>query len=198
MPELPTHLIPKAALPAVVLLIFLAYFVVGPEIATRVARVDHFPTCERDVSAYIVASAADREARLPRPRIDTLKEAGIRLLRDLLGSPLLDLARQHPFSSLPGIEEMTAAVEGYERVQEEASKAYESTLARLRSETATHLGRTGSICGCMADRTIAETRTEWAIFAGSFGLVRPARIAAFGETMRRSDPDEICRKEVRS
>lgn len=194
--DMPFDILPKAAVPAVVGSAFLAYFVVGPEIASRVARVDHIPACERDIASSIVADAAKRRAAVDDAAPDPAKEAAAEALREFARSPLFGEMRRHPLGNLMGLGQISGAVTGYERGKAKAAEVARSVREEIDALAATHLGRAGSVCGCMADRAITETRMEWAVFTATLGLVRPARIAMFGETMRRSDPDGLCRKEV--
>ena len=198
MLDIPIDVLPRAAVPAVLGTALFAYFVAGPEIGTRVARVDYMPACERDVASLIAAGAAERRKAAQSPDVDLSKEAAAAYLRQLQNSPLFGEMRKHPLGGLLGLDLMSGTVEAYERGKVQAQRAARAAREKLDALTETHLARTGSVCGCMADRAIAETRTEWAIFTGSLGLVQSARIAAFGETIRRSDPDGLCLKEVRS
>lgn len=195
--DIPLDIVPKAAVPAVLGTAAFAYLVAGPEIAARVAQVDHLPGCEREIAASIAAGAATRREATERPALDPAKEAAAAYLRQLQSSPLFGEMRKHPLGGLMGLDLMAGTVEAYERGKVQAERAAAATRQKVDALTATQLARTGSVCGCMADRAIADTRTDWAIFTGTLGLVRPARIAEFGATMRRSDPDGICLKELR-
>ncbi|WP_165823459.1 hypothetical protein [Metarhizobium album] len=44
----------------------------------------------------------------------------------------------------------------------------------------------------MADAAIAETRTEWAIFSGTLGMIRPAPVKAFDDRMRQTYAAGLC------
>lgn len=195
--DIPFDLLPKAAIPAVMGTALCAYFVAGPEIATRVARVDYLPACQRDVAAYITTNAVKRRAEIQVAGPDPTQEAAAAGLRQLIGSNLFGEMRKHPLGSLMGLDQVTGALSVYEHRRVQAEQAAREMRQRLDDLTVRHLGRTGSVCGCLVDLAIAATRTDWAVFTASLSLVRSTRITEFGETMRRSDPDGACLKEVR-
>lgn len=195
--DIPFDILPKAAVPAVMATSLFAYFVAGPEIGSRIARADYLPACQGEVAAMIAAGAGERSSTLDAPAADDGKADAADQLRALLASPVYETMRQNPITR-PVVEALKAKLRGFEGARDAARKAKEAARRQVDAWTATNLARTGSVCGCMADRAIAEARTDWAIFAGTLGLVRTARIGEFGETMRRSDPDGICRREMRS
>jgi len=106
-------------------------------------------------------------------------------LRRLMESPLTrELNNLGGIGDLLGLGETTDRLLGdIDRGKQAAKDAYRNSLERLQAETATNLARSASVCGCLADAAISETRTEWAIFTGTVGLVRPSPITAFGRKM---------------
>jgi hypothetical protein len=73
-----------------------------------------------------------------------------------------------------------------------AEAAYQQSLTRIREQTATSLASAGSVCGCIADATIADTRTEWAIYSGTLSLFRPAAVVNFSEKMAQVQRIGVC------
>lgn len=100
MLEIPFNILPKAAVPAVMAVAAAAYVVIGPEIASRIARVDYLPGCERQVASLIAAGAADRRKAAQSPDLDPGKEVAAAYLRQLQNSPLFGEMRKHPLGGL--------------------------------------------------------------------------------------------------
>lgn len=196
MLDIPFDILPRAAVPAVMGTALFAYCFAGPEIGSRVAGADFLPTCQQDVAAFVAISAREQRAELEAAPADDGPAQAATALKVLLASPAYEMMRRNLITQ-PMVEVLEAKMHAYERGKATAKAAAEAARRQVDERTATRLARTGSVCGCMADRAIAETRTDWALFAGTLGLVRSTRITEFGETMRRSDPDGACLKEVR-
>lgn len=163
-----TDVMPKALLAGTALWAAANYFVLGPGIAARVAEFDHLLVCERSHQAMALAEAEDRQRT--HPSFDPSKEIASELLRDLSNSELM-----RELGALGG------GIIG--RTADAIDRSREVTIDRLEQETASDLARSGTVCGCMADTAIAETRTEWAIFTGTLSLVRPAPVLNFDQRM---------------
>lgn len=190
---IPLDILPKAAVPAVAATALFAYYAAGPEIGARVAEVDFRPACEREVGASVVAERNRQAAASPAPDDGDEGDDDMAALRALLASPLYQAMRGNPLTqTMVGVAE--AKLRRIEQARAAAHEAAKTARRQLDEWTTGSLARTGTVCGCLAVRAIAETRMDWALFAGTLGLVRSARIERFGETMRESDPEGTCRK----
>lgn len=176
---------PKTAVAALLLWAGANYVLIGPEVAMRVARADHVPACERDVSALIAKAGSERAQSLPLPSFDAQGEFAMEQLEAFRNNPMMEQLRiLGGGTDLFGMDGMAnSAARQYHQTKQAAKDAYERGLARIKEETATELGKAGSVCGCLADAAIADTRTEWAIFSGSLGLIRPAPLKSFDARM---------------
>lgn len=179
-----TDIAPKAAVAALLVWGGSNYLIIGPEIASRVARADHMPICEAGFRESIAKAGAERMSSLPVPVPDPSREMAVAQLNRLQNNPFMNQLRGGGMGDLFGIGDMTGlAIRQYEEGKDAAREAYERSIARIKEETTTSLAASGTICGCIADAAIADTRTEWAIFSSTLGLIRPAPLKSFDEKM---------------
>ena len=176
---------PKAAVAAALMWAGANYALIGPEVAMRVARADHVPVCERDVAALIAKAGSERAKSLPLPSFDPQRELAMEQLDAFRNNPMMNQLRAMGGGvDLFGMDRLASgAARQYHDAKQAAQDAYARGLARIKEETATELGKAGSVCGCLADAAIANTRMEWALFSGSLGLVRPAPLKNFEARM---------------
>ena len=114
-------------------------------------------------------------------------------LRRFQGGPLGQSMRDHPLEQLFGFGRSFDLLERQFREQRaRAEDAYRRAIDTIDAETASRLGTAGDHCGCVADTAIAETRTEWAIYAGSLGVIRQDRIRDFDAVMARTSGHGDC------
>lgn len=183
-----SDLLPKSLAAAFVVWGAANYFVIGPNIASRIVRADHVPICEAGFKALAEKAGEERLKQLPLPDFDAGHDYALGQARRVLNSPAMQHLRQMSggLAESFGLDIDGAARQALRRAEEarEAAKqAYELSLARIREETATKLASAGSVCGCIADAGIADTRTEWAVYSGTLSLFRPAPVANFSERM---------------
>lgn len=186
MLELITNVAPKEVLAAALAWGLAHYFLVGPEIAARVVAVDHLPICESGFKDVVLAEAEQKAGALELPGLDPAKEMALDQLRTFQTNPMLRELRHMSggLSDMFGFDQAAnAAIRQYEKVKAKAARLYEEELARLKAETASRLGEAGGVCGCVADAAIAETRSDWAIYSGTLGLMRTAPIDGFDQRM---------------
>ena len=172
-----------------------AYFLSGPFVAERVVRADHLPACAAAVRTLAAQGGAARIGALPPPAAETTRERAAARLRALRNSPFMQGLKElgGDLSTMLGVDDMMdLAMEPEGGGVAAAKQAYQDALGQIRAETATRLAAAGDVCGCAADAAIAETRTEWAIFAGSFSLVRPAALDGFDARLLRLQQAGAC------
>lgn len=182
-----SDIVPKAAVAAAVLWAGANYLVIGPEVATRVVHADHLPICQRNFSEMTLNAAKKKTEQLPPPAVDASKEMAASQLRALQDNPMMRELNRMGLGQTLGIDQsLSISLRQYEEQKRAAVDAYNRSVERIKVETATTLGKAGDVCGCVADAAIADTRTEWAIFSGTLGLIRPAPIKAFNERMAQA------------
>lgn len=184
---------PRAALAAAAAWGVMHYFVIGPETAERIVRADFVPVCEANFRDRTIKAAQQRIATLPKPALDPVNEAATDQLRSLRNAPWMGDLNRMGLGGLLGIDtamDMAGAqIEAKRRVAEDA---YRRVVDQIEAATATELGKAGSVCGCVADAAIADTRARWAVFSGTLGLIRPAPLRAFDEKMMQVQASGVC------
>lgn len=171
------------------------YFLIAPEIASRIVRADHLPQCERGYRDMAAKSAEKRAAAIPPPRIDAARQLAAEQARRMLNSPFMQDMRgmsqgMGDYLGFNGAVEQTLAL--VDQQSQAARDAYEQALARVKAETATDLAKSGDVCGCIGDQAIGETRSEWAIFSGTLAIYRPAGLRNFDQTMAQIHTSGAC------
>lgn len=172
---------PKAALAAALLWGGTNYLLIGPEVAARVARADYLPACEANFASMVARAEQERIHAVPAPQIHSQQDMAAAQYNALQASPFMQQLRQLSGGGDPfGFNRAADAALGQLAQQKQAAQeAYESAVARIKEQTATDLARSGTVCGCVADAAIDEARTEWAVFSGTLGLIRPAAVREF-------------------
>lgn len=183
---------PKAVVAAVTLWAGASYFVIAPEVAARVVRADHMAACEASYRTLALKAAEKKLTDIPPPVPDAGREATARQLRAVLNNPLMGQLGKLNIPGVSSIDEMRRVLADYEDSKKAAVAAYRASIEKLKADTATHLGQSGSVCGCIADEAVSETRTDWALFSGTFGLLRPASLRQFGQRMEKVASSGVC------
>lgn len=177
---------PKAVAAGALLWAGANYLLIGPEVATRVARADHIPACEADIKTLIAKAGETRLSEVPLPVFDPAREMAMEQLQAFQNNPMMNQLRAMS-GQLGGAFNMdgaaNSAMRQYRQAKQAAKDAYQRTLEKVKQETATELGKAGDVCGCLADAAISDTRTEWAIFSGTLGLIKPAPLKAIDAKM---------------
>lgn len=73
-----------------------------------------------------------------------------------------------------------------------AEQAYARAVDQIKAMAATEFGKAGSVCGCVGDAAIADTRTQWAVYSGTLGFLRPAPLRTFDEKMAQVQASGLC------
>lgn len=181
-----TDVMPRAFIAGATLWAGTSYFIAGPGIAARVALFDHMPVCERNHVTLAQAAREQRQRELEAQASDPSKDLAADLLREFGGTEFM---RQLDMlgGGLMG-RTIDKTIDHYERGKRAANDAVEE----LERRTASDLANGGSVCGCIADAAISETRTEWAIHVGTLSLMRPAPVANFGQRMTQIQASGRC------
>lgn len=184
------EVLPRAALATLLLHGGVSYLVVGPTLATRIVSVDFVPACERNHQRATLAAVEDQRRRIAAPSFDPPKEIAAELLRSFRNSAIL--RGLDPLGGGLLGKSADALLGQQERVTQAAREAYDNSVERLKRETATRLASAGTLCSCVADAAIAETRTEWAVYAGTISLVRLQPLQDFSRRMEQIQASGQC------
>jgi hypothetical protein len=184
-------ILPKAAGAGIVAWAFVNYVAIGVEIGARVIRADHLPACGAGFSETIKRQAEQAIAAIPRPRIDEARESAARQVREMMKTPYSGLLENHPLFG--GVNaQVKGALAGYEQEKAELQAAYRRMVEQINAATAVKLGKADDYCACVGERVIELARTELAVWTGSLGLVRPAKIKDFSVAMAQAGATGVC------
>lgn len=189
-----TDIAPKAALAAALLWGGGNYLLIGPEVAARVARADYLPACEQNYQAMVARAGETRMQAVPEPQTHTQQDMAAAQLGALRSSPLMRQLSQLSGGGDPfGFNRATDIAVGQFQAQKQAAReAYDTAIAHINEQTATQLARSGTVCGCVADAAIDDARTQWAVFSGTLGLIRPAPVREFDDRMMQAFEAGTC------
>lgn len=184
---------PKAVIAAAFLWAGASYLFIGPEVASRVVRADFIPLCEANFRSAAAKAGEQLLSSLQKPALDAGKEIAVSQMRQFRSDPLMGELNRMGLGGLLGIDRAMNMVETqYDQQKQAALETYNRAVDRIKQETATRLGAAGSVCGCLADAAVADTRTEWAVFAGTLGFIRPAPVRSFDARMAQMQQTGRC------
>jgi hypothetical protein len=195
MLNIPTDTLPPALVAAALAWAGSHHFVVAPVMAERIVAADHLPVCEDNVRAMIASAGETRLKDVPPPRIDGQAELAMRQIEIWRNAPILQSMREMagPMAEAFGIDQAAGyAMQRYADTKRRAQETYTATLARVKAETAAELGAAGDRCACLGEKAIDDTRTEWAVFSGSLGLVELAPLPGFTARMAELRRAGLC------
>ena len=165
-----------------------AYFATAPEISTRMARADFIPACEKSigVKAEAVAQKALLEFGGQNARNNQAAQGAAEMNRVLNNSfgdsnygNFIDQYGSNPFDILTG----GALSRAQRQLEDNANAQRQRAVARAQQVKAAILASAPSQCSCQAKLAFIENRTDWALFTGTLGLIKPESVENFGKNM---------------
>jgi hypothetical protein len=176
-----SEIAPAAAVLGLVAWGGLSYFVTSEELADRVSRVHYVPTCERTLEASISSNFQQIISKASRPsQAEQQSSMGGNYMTNLLGT----YPEHQQFLDLITGGAMTQSVEQLQRSAREARKAREETVEVLKQRRADAIASAPDQCSCQVKAAFQENRNDWAIYAGTFGLIEQAGVTDFPSHMR--------------
>jgi hypothetical protein len=179
---------PSSVIIAFMLWAGIAYFATAPEIATRMARADFIPACEQNIGTK--ADAMAQETLLEFGGQNALNNQAAqgaaemnRLLNNSFGDSnygnFVDQYGTNPFDLLTG----GALSRAQRQLEDQAKGQRQRAIARAQQAKAAILASAPSQCACQAKLAFIENRTDWALFTGTLGLIKPESVENFGQNM---------------
>lgn len=192
------EVLPRALLAAILCWAAANYFVIGPGLGARVALADHVPVCEANFKDMAVAVGEEKLASIPMPTIDPMRDYAIRQSQQFLGSPLMQWAQgaSRGMADAFGIDVqggVNAARQTYEANKRAADEAVRRAKDQVRDWTAQQINAAASVCSCLADMAIGESRSEWAMYSGSLTLIEPEPVKTLARRMAQLQRDGACK-----
>lgn len=183
-----TDTLPKPVLAGAALWATVSYFVIGPEAGSRIARADHVSVCTANFEMMAAKIGEERLRALPVPSLDPMQELAVDQVRRLQNNPFMNHLRgmSGGMADIFGIDQAAnAALAQMDHAKRTARQAYDAARSRIKAETNAQVAGAGDVCSCVADAAIAQTRTDWAIYAGTLTLYEPAPVVNFSQTMAK-------------
>lgn len=179
---------PTSALLALLLWAGLSYFITAPEISERVAVFDHIPACKESI-----AVAADSEVRKLLAQYDgndaERQQAANQLgsFNELLNNPMGD-SNYGNFINRYGTNPLDALTGGaisraQDALQERIDAQRKAAQEAARNYKEKILSTANDQCSCRAKMAFLENQKDWALYTGTFGLIKPSGVENFGANM---------------
>jgi hypothetical protein len=186
-----TDFVPKEVAFSLIAYAAFSYFVSGETMASRVAMADHVPGCQ--------ANIAEEIRRATQAEIAALSTPGERAANTNEANAFLGMLRGHEVYE--GLDILTGGSFTYlegeiARQRRAAQQSYERAQAELRANAQARIDAAPDMCGCMARSAYEATRTEWAVFTGSLGIISPESVNSYGDEMRRHGAACLSREGV--
>ena len=171
--------LPRALLAAIGIWAAANYFVIGPELGSRVARADHVPACEANFRDMVRDAAREKHASIPLPTLDPMQEYAIRQAIGIDVQGGFDAARRT-----------------YAANKRAAEEAYRLAKEEVRAWGERQAAAAGDVCGCLAEMAVNQTRADWAMFSGSLTLIEPEPVVSLPRLMAQLQRDGACKAEA--
>lgn len=171
----------------------LSYFISGPELANRVARVEHLSTCEQQVT--------DATTRATQGAIDQTKQVSDIERQAQQARQYVDSMRSQFGEAWGAYNQLTGgalsqAVQQAEALERQAQQARAQARRLLEAQRDAALETTSDQCSCQVTAALNDSRNDWAMFAGSFGLIEQDGVTEFASLMRANS--RMCADRVQS
>lgn len=190
--ELP-ELAPTSVIIAAIAWGGLSYFITGPEIAARIARADYLPRCERTVSEVVERGYHEEAEGLSR---QSDAETVAPMLGDYVDRMGKSFPEQTAFLDMITGGTWSMALDMPRQAAIEAQKARDQARAALRRRAEAAIANAPDQCSCQVRAALAESQTDWALYAGSFGLIEREQVTEFPGLM--SSHTRTCAERIGS
>ena len=171
----------------------LNYIWLGGEVGTRIVRAENLGACRAEVEHDVERRTSEAIHSVPKPDVNHAAEAEARRLKNLMNSPLGRIVmKDERWGLLPGMAHPEEILRQLEQRKQQAKRAYDSSIARIKAASKQAISGADDICGCLGTEAVDSTRSEWAIYSGSLGMVRDPKIKNMNAVMRRLRIDGAC------
>ncbi|WP_454277191.1 hypothetical protein [Roseovarius sp. MBR-154] len=176
-----SEIAPAGALFAAIAWGGLSYFATGPEIAGRIARIDYVPACERMLETSIASSFEGKLAQVSQS--SEIERQGA-----AAGAYMGGMTQQYPehmqFLDMITGGGFSGSVQAMNGVAREAREARSRAEAAIKRQRKAALESAPDQCSCQVAAATNDSRNDWALFAGSFGLIEQNGVTKFASLMR--------------
>lgn len=176
-----TEIAPAGALAAAVAWGAISYAITGPEIANRIANADYFQGCQQSLSTSFSENFSAPIAEMQQVTELELQAQEMRRQVNTLRSQYG--AQWDAFDRLMG-GALSRAVRQAEVAERSARDARERAVHALEQRRDTAIDSAPDQCSCQITAALDESRTDWALYAGTFGVVEQDGVSGFPSLMR--------------
>ena len=168
----------------------LSYAVTGPEIGKRIAEADHVPACQVRLAEGITSRF---DTAIAEAGTETQEERNARMANHAFNQ----LPPEHrKFMSIFGGGQIDAALEIQREAIAEARRRRAALRKQIKDQKAAFIAKAPDRCRCQAREAIASATSQWALYAGSFGLITGDGVSDFAS--RIGEHEAVCAARFKS
>lgn len=168
----------------------LSYFFLGPEIGERVAMADHTPQCIAQTKQNEQSALIKQVMELDNRPNDDMKIAATRQQLNILTDPSNNAGK---LMGLLGYDQqMKGLMALAEAKQQKAKQALEQAKQHLREQSKARIAAAPDYCACLTVAAVEESKSDWAFFAGSFGLIERGKVSGFKGVLQEMQTRGMC------
>lgn len=186
-----TEIAPAGALAAAIGWGAISYAFGGPELADRIGHTDYFDGCQQTLSTSLSESFSAPIAEMQEVSELELQAQVMRREVNALRSQYG--AQWDAFDRLMG-GALSRAVRQAEEAERRARDARERAVQVLEQRRNAAIDSAPDQCSCQITAALNESRTDWALYAGTFGLVELDGVSGFPSLMRSNS--RMCSERV--
>lgn len=161
----------------------LSYVITGPELANRIANADYRQACEASLSANFsnnfsgAISETQQTTQLERQAEEARRY--VNSLRSQYG------AQWDAFDRLSG-GALSRAANQAEEAGRRAREARNRARQEIERRREAAIDSAPDQCACQATAALNGSRTDWAFYAGTFGIIEQDGVSGFPALMRNN------------
>lgn len=176
-----SEIAPAGAVIAAVAWGTLSYVVTGPELAARISNADYVQDCKANLATSIAESFEQELQTAGRPSAAEQQSAAV--------APYIDQMYQQYGDQMAVLDAITggaysAGLEVTRNAARDAQQIRDQAAAALLAQRERAVATAPDQCSCQVVAALTETRTDWAIFAGTLGFIEQDGVSSFPSMMR--------------
>lgn len=189
-----SEVVPAGALFSIILWGLISFYLSGPELAGRISHADYFATCEQRV-AQGASRAVEGSINQTNQVSDIERQAQaarnyVRSLENAYGAENI-----RGFDMFMG-GAISQAINQAEALEKQARDARNQARRMIQNRRDAVIDTAKDQCSCQVAAALGESRVDWAIFAGTFGIIEKEGVSNFSSRMRANS--RMCAERVLS
>ncbi|KIC50977.1 hypothetical protein [Tateyamaria sp. ANG-S1] len=189
-----SEIAPAGAVAASLVWAVISYEFSGPELADRISYADYIATCEQRV-AQGASRAVEGSINQTNQVSDMERRAQaarnyVRALENAYGAENI-----RGFDMFMG-GAISQAVNQAEALERQARDARNQARRMIQNRRDAVIDTAKDQCSCQVAAALGESRVDWAVFAGTFGIIEKEGVTNFSSRMRANS--RMCAERVLS